>query len=185
MIRRLLFGAGVAAAVLGLVLIAVPGVAGGVAITELLVYGLGVLALLLAVGALYRRRNTAIAQAETGTPERPTPLPRPGSGVDTRLHNLVRLQSRARLANERTDLDERLEELAIRVIARREDCTRDDARTLLDRGEWTDDRYAAAYFADDIDVPFRDRVRASLGGSVTAQTARHAIEALAETAPSL
>jgi len=183
MIRRLLFGAGVAAAVLGLVLIAVPGIASGVAITELLVYGLGALALLLAAGALFRRRNTAIVQAETATPERPTPLPRPGSDVDTRLRNLYRLQSRSRLASERKSLDDRLEELAIRVVARREDCPRETARQLLERGEWTEDRYAAAYFADDIDVPFRDRVRASLGGSVTGQSARHVIEELADAAP--
>lgn len=183
MIRRLLFGAGVAAAILGLALIAVPGLTGGVQITRLLVYALGGLALLLAVGAMLRRRSAEYHHVETGDPEVPTPLPRPGSDVDTRLQNLFRVQSQSRLAAERQNLDERLEELAVRIIARREDCSRSSARDHLENGDWTDNAFAAAYFTDDIDLPFSARVRASLRGSVTGECARHAIEELAGRPP--
>lgn len=183
MIRRLMFGAGVVAAVLGLALIAAPGLTGGASISELLVYGLGALALLLAVGAMLRRRSAEYTHAETGAPEEPTPLPRPGSDVDTRLQNLFRLQSQSRLASERQSLDDRLEELAVRIIARREECSRSTARQLLERGDWTDNRFAAAYFAEDVSLPLSARVRASFRGSVTGECARHAIEELAGHAP--
>lgn len=183
MIRRLMFGAGVAAALLGLALIAAPGLTGGVSISRILVYGLGALALLLAVGAMLRRRSTEFSHAETGVPEEPTSLPRPGSDVDTRLRNLFRLQSQSRLANERQNLDDRLEELAIRIVARREECPRSTARELIERGDWTDNRFAAAYFAEDVTLPLGARVRASFRGSVTGECARHAIEELAGRTP--
>lgn len=184
MIRRLLLAAGVVAVVLGLALVAVPGLAGGVAVSRVLVYVIGVIALLVALARIQRRRKSERTQTTTPEPETPTGLPRPGSDVDTRIRNLRRLTGSGRVESERQELDARLEELAVRVVARREDLTREEARSRLVDGSWTDDPLAAAYFSEDVELSRRQRFRLSVGtGSPTGAYAVRAIEALAGRAP--
>lgn len=184
MIRRLLLAAGVVAVVLGLALVAVPGLAGGVAVSRILVYVIGVIALLVALARIQRRRKSERTQTTTPEPETPTGLPRPGSDVDTRIRNLRRLTGGGRVESERQELDARLEELAVRVVARREDLTREEARSRLVDGSWTDDPLAAAYFSEDVELTRRQRFRLSVGtGSAAGVYAARAIEALAGRAP--
>lgn len=182
MIRRLLFAAGVLAGLLGLALVLVPGIATGVSVSDVLVYALGGLALLLALGRIQRRRKAERREFQTPEPETPVELPAPGDDVDQRLRNLRDLRQRGRFPTERQDLDERLEEVAIRVIARRDDITRAAAERQLQEGSWTDDRLAAAYFAENVELPVGERLRIGIRtGSPTGIYARHAIEALARS----
>lgn len=184
MIRRLFLAAGVAAGLLGLLLVAAPGIAGDLAVSRILVYLLGLVALILAVLRIQRRRNAERRQTETPEPETPVSLPRPGGDVDVRIRNLKRVVGRGQVKSERQDLDTRLEELAIRVIARRDDVSRDTARSRLHDGSWTDDPLAAAYFAEGVTVPIEDRVRLSVGtGSPSGVYAARAIEELAGRKP--
>lgn len=184
MIRRVLLAAGVAAGLLGLVLVAAPGIAGDLAVSRILVYLLGLLAIVLAVVRIRHRRNAERRETETPEPETPVSLPRPGGDVDIRIQNLQRLVGRGQVKSERQDLDARLEELAIRVIARRDDVSRETARSRLHDGSWTEDPLAAAYFAEGMSVPFGDRVRLGFGaGSATGVYAARAIEELADRKP--
>lgn len=184
MIRRILFVAGVTAGVLGLVLVVAPGLVGGLGVSDILVYLLGIIALLLAIGRVQHRRKAERRETPTGDPETPIGLPSPGDDVNERIRNLSRLTQRSRIQTERQDLDARLEELAVRVLARREDITRDEARDRLTEGTWTDNRKAAAYFSEAVDVPLSEQVRLSIQtGSPTGVYAIHAIEALAGHAP--
>lgn len=181
MIRRLLFAAGILAGIFGLVLVFAPGMAAGVGVSDILVYLLGALALLLALGRIRRRRNAERREARLPDPESPVGLPAPGADVDERLRNLRRLTQHSRIQSERQDLDTRLEELAKRVIARREDISREAAENRLREGTWTDDRLAAAYFSESVEVPLGERLRLSIRtGSPTGVYASHAIEALAQ-----
>lgn len=182
MIRRLLFAAGVLAGLSGLALVIVPGIATGVGISDVLVYLLGTLALLLAVAGIQRRRHAQRREIQTPEPETPVGLPAPGDDVDERLRNLRRFSRRGRIKSERRDLDERLEELAIRIIARRDDISRGAAERRLRDGSWTDDRLAAAFFSDDVELPVGKRLRLSLRtGSPASVYATHAIEVLADS----
>jgi hypothetical protein len=181
MIRRILFITGVAAGILGLVLVVAPGLVGGVGVSDILVYLLGVIAVLLAIGRIQHRRKAERRETPTSDPETPVGLPSPGDDVNERIRNLRRLTQRGRIQTERQDLDTRLEELAVRVLARSEDITREDAQRLLNEGTWTEDRKAAAYFSEAVTVPVPERLRLSIQtGSATGVYAIHAIEALAE-----
>jgi hypothetical protein len=184
MIRRVLFAAGVLAGLLGLVLVAAPGVAQGVAVSDILVYLLGVLALLLAVGRVQKRRKATRRETTLPEPEIPTGLPSPGEDIDDRIRNLRRLTQSGRIQTERQDLDARLEELAVRVIARREDIPRQEASRQLTEGTWTEDRKAASYFSESVEIPLSERLRLSIqSGSPTGVYAARAIEELAQRRP--
>lgn len=178
-IRRVLILAGIVAGVGGLLLVAYPPLAASLSMSQVLVYGLGGLCLLLVLSAVQRRRSAETQQAETGKPEFTTPLPKPGSNVD-RVLRVVGLDREGEVDTK--SLRDRLRELAVRVVSRRREVTREGAEELLESGEWTSDPYAAAYFADDYDLTLRQRLYARHGGegSRTATLVHHTIDALAD-----
>lgn len=57
------------------------------------------------------------------------------------------------------DARETLRSLAADVIARTDDCSRDEAAERVRRGEWTDDPVVAAYLAQSRKAPFRWRLK--------------------------
>lgn len=88
----------------------------------------------------------------------------PGDEFEPALAELVGRRGRAARPTDHRDLIEsRLREDAIRTVARVDDCDFETARKHVDDGDWTDDRYAAAFVAEDVAGPrwwqlLRDRV---------------------------
>ena len=141
---RVLIGAGGLFLVAGLVLVASPDLGG------VFPFGTGAIVVIGAIGVvlgLFNARGRLQAEqheTETPDPERPAAVPTPGEDVDRMLYEMRAL--RQGRAENREQLEGRLEGLAIEVIRNREDCTVTEAREILERGDWNDDEEAAAFF---------------------------------------
>lgn len=177
--RSVLAAAGVAAALSGVVFALAPGLtpfsAGRAAVVALAVVGL-----LLAGTSVQRRRH---ADRETASPPSPADrrqFGRPGTEVDGLIDRGFS-GTDANAVRDRERLRERLYPIAVGVVMRRENVSRDRAQRLLETGEWTDDRFAARYFAGpSVAIPLPVRVRYRVRGrSLRAVYARRAIDALA------
>lgn len=155
--QRAAIGAGVLALALGLLAAFYPPVAAWFVVDDLFVLLIGVLALLLGVTAVQRRRRTEFTAGEPTTPETKLELPVPGDDADDEID---RLRGRHRwTVRQRNETRERIAEAAVGVIRRRERCSREEAIEQLERGEWTDDRIAASFLGD-VRPPVRIRLRA-------------------------
>lgn len=181
-VRRALLAFGVGTGLAGLALAVFPAMAAGVGADRLFVLFVGVVAGAQAVFDLRARGRTRFRQAETGDPEAAFAPPRPGADVDAALS--VTERGFDRYSQERRDeVRDRVRAAAIDVLSRRGDCSREEARAMLDTGAWTDDPYAAAFFGADVDadLPLSVRVRDALSPeSRFTRRARHAIAELAE-----
>ncbi len=144
-LRTALVALGVATLGLGLGLALVPSLAPSLPAEPLVLVPAAVLAL-LALGAVQRRRKTEREQADLGEPERRRTFPHPGETTDRELA-LDRTGKETRAAPHGVSLRERVRPVAIDVLTRTRNCSVEDAEALLESGEWTDDRYAAAFFS--------------------------------------
>jgi hypothetical protein len=137
--------------------------------------------LALAVVTVYVRRSAEFERASVPEPEERTAFDRPGVELD-------RLVTRAFSATDvnamqaRDHLRERLHPIAVGVVMRRENVSEERAEALIEEGSWTDDQFAARYFAGTpVDVELSTRLRWTLRGeSLRAVCARHAVDALTE-----
>lgn len=78
----------------------------------------------------------------------------PGDEFETALAELVGRRGRAVRPTEHRELIERrLREDAVRTLTRVDDCDHAAARERVASGAWTDDRYAAAFVAEDVSGP--------------------------------
>jgi hypothetical protein len=156
---RLFLALAAATAVAGLLVAVRPSLAGGLSPTYVVVTAVGVLGLVQAVGVGYSRlRGQRLAATPTRV-ERPRSFPTPGGEFDRGLGGLPRLTTRE-ADRERAVVRERLRETALAVLTRYEGYDRAAAERALDRGTWTDDPEAAAFFAPDTaEEAFTDRIR--------------------------
>lgn len=115
-------------AALAIAMAAMPGVAPSTEVGVLLL--VGVLILLGAYERYIRAKNAERETAEVPAVEETSDIQTPGDRFERRWD------------------DYRFESMAVAVVAKREGCSVDQAQSLLDRGVWTDDPYAAAYFGD-------------------------------------
>ncbi len=183
-LRRLLLALGVGTAVAGLVLAAFPALAVGVGAHSVFILFVGAFAGMEALLDVQARRRAKPTQAATDDPEEGLVPLRAGVEIDDALsvaeHGLDR-STRGR----RDALRNRVRAAAVEVLTRREDCTPEEAAAMLDRGTWTDDPYAAAFFGAEADenlswrVRVRDAVRPE---SRFGRRASHAIAAITERA---
>jgi len=179
-LQRALFALGTVAVVGGLFVTAVPGAApfdpGDVA-----VYALAILGTALVVASLQSRRFADFEQATTPDPEERHAFTRPGADLD---RYMIRAYSGSDVdaIRSREHLFDRLYPIAVGVVMRRHNVSRDRAETMLETGEWTDDRYAARYFAGpSVEIPLSERLQhRARGESWRAACATNAIEELAE-----
>jgi hypothetical protein len=181
-VRRALLAFGVGTGLAGLALAVFPGLAAGMGADRLFVLFVGVVAGVQAVLDLRARGRTRLRQAETGDPEAVFAPPRPGADVDAALSATGRGRDRYSRGH-REEVRDRVWAAAVEALSRREDCSRDEAEVLLDRGAWTDDPYAAAFFGAsvDADLPLGVRLRDALSPETRfSRRARHAIDELAE-----
>lgn len=166
-VRDVLTSIGIALAVLGLLLIAVPGAAGALPLPRLTVVVLGIAALVEAVRSLRTRRRTSIESAELPEPEAAFEAARPGDAFDERVTSLGRRPSRTWAGREHERLRRRLRASAVEATAHRWRLSTEEARERVETGRWTDDPVAATYLGGpEVPAPpWRVRVRAALVGS--------------------
>ncbi|AGN01933.1 hypothetical protein L593_09940 [Salinarchaeum sp. Harcht-Bsk1] len=130
------------------------------------------------LGAVRRARERPAATSLADTRDR-TAVDAPGDAFDRTLASIS-----ARVdEEERAPVRDRLAATAVQVVADAEDCSRETARRRIDRGTWTDDRAAVAFFADSVEhaPSLRERVRRVLAGEPTfAVRARRVIDELAD-----
>lgn len=156
---RLFLAVGAAAAAAGLLVVLRPSLAGGLAPTYVVVTAVGVLGLVQGVGVAYGRLRGERLAADLSAVERPRAFPTPGEAFDAGLRDLPRAASRE-ADRERAVVRERLRTAAVAVLTRYEGYDREGAERALDRGTWTDDPRAAAFFAPETaDTALTARIR--------------------------
>lgn len=181
--RTLLLGT--LAALGGLAVVFVPGLGAGLPLTYGTVLLVGGIALAAGLGLVRRRMATGRETADLPAVEGLADHPVPGDEFDADLAAISPRRNRENDAA-RAEIRGRLEAAALAVLAR-EGHPREVGRDMLDSGEWTDDRLAAAFFAveavDAGDESFGERLRSSVGGSYSFDAqAKRAAYAIAERA---
>ncbi|MFC6797224.1 MULTISPECIES: hypothetical protein [unclassified Haladaptatus] len=178
--RSLFILLGAVTASLGILAAFVPGLIDFSNPTYIIVTVLGVVALVQAVSAATDRLKSTEEAATTRVVERRDPVPIPGTAFDEGFGDLGAM-GRMRGARRRDEVRDRLEHATVAVLTRYGGLTEEQARAQMKAGTWTDDVYAAAFFATDVDDG------GFLGGffstSITSEStfqrrARHVIDAL-------
>lgn len=127
-------------------------------------------------------RDGAMNEADLRDPEYPIDLPPAGDEFDRVVTSRVALLPFVGDAD-RDAIRNRLRRVAVDTVQRRRDCRPAEARRLVDRGEWTDDRHAASFLADGDRLQFGLAARAYLTGRVPFQVgARRTARAVVATA---
>lgn len=179
--RRLALWAGLVALTLALLALVAPGLV-GLRFGDVLVGGVGVLALLLSVRAVRSRLDGERAETETPDPERPVATPAPGEAFEDALAGFVDGRGGA---YPRTRLRDGLRAAAVAVLARYGAYTEAAAEAAVAAGSWTDDDRAAAFLREGEapTPPLRVRLGRHLRRESTLQTGiRHAVDAVAGAA---
>ncbi len=154
----------------GLAVAVAPGLATLFPLQEIFVKFVALLAFVQGLRVIQRRRKTETKAAETGDPETNVTLPTPGEEFDE-LIRTVHTGHRRRLIRSRKQLRERLESSLTAAIVRRNGCSDDEARTVIETGQWTDDPEAAAFLGGP-SAPrrsWREWLRQSFGSETTFQ----------------
>lgn len=173
-LRWLLGALGVAAFAVAVGVVASPSMADAVPLDGLvetlgndyfLVATFGALALALTLVVLAIRAVHGLDQATPPDPEDVQTAPRLGEAFDDLVESGFGLRARL-VGDEAERARDRVRSTAVTAHMRAANCSRSAAERAVDRGEWTDDRAAAAFLAGD-DGPspgLSDRVRAALRG---------------------
>lgn len=181
--RQFGFALGIVLVIGGLAVVFVPELAGGTGTNSTFLTLVGLVALLAGGLAVYARLTADDARSEMPTPERRRTHPTPGDEFDRQLASLTP-RGRRQGASERRAVRDRLDEVAVSVLVRDGDSEAVARERLLD-GTWTDDPYAAAFFAEESasSVPLEDRFRAAFSAEPNTQRrVRRAVDALARIA---
>jgi hypothetical protein len=182
-VRWVAIAVGVALVCWGLAVAVAPALAGGISLTPELLGVVAVVALVGGAGTIRARLGTDEADLDLPTPESTRAQPTPGAEFDD---DIAALEPGGRMqgTRERRAVRDRLDELAVAVLVREGD-SEHVARERLAEGTWTDDPYAAAFFAEAraSDVPLEERLRAAFSPEPSSRRrARHAADALARIA---
>lgn len=154
----------------------------------LLFLALAVLALILAFTLGMTALLSGDRAASMPTVEGFTSTETPGDEFELAMADLAGRRGRAaRPESHRERIEERLRNDAIRTVARIEGCSSPTARERVDSGEWTDDRYAAAFVGDGVAGPrwwqrLRDRLLRVDGFERSARRTARAVADLAASA---
>lgn len=116
---------------------------------EVLIVMMGLVFGILLLDSVQLRRNAEIEHTELPEVEDRGSFPKPGA--EANLEMGVDLQGPPpRSRSGRNTLKPRIREMAIDVLVRQANCTPSEAEELLDSGGWTDDPWAAGYFAGNL-----------------------------------
>lgn len=146
-LRTLLAVFGVALALTGFTLVAVPGLASSITLDEAVLVFVGLLGVVQGIRVAVGRSRLSYEQVETPDPEATQDLPTPGDEFDELL---AEAGGDRRQIETRETVRERLERAAVETIVRTEGCTEAEARRQVESGEWTDDPYARAFFTGSV-----------------------------------
>lgn len=174
---RLTTALGVVLGLIGLAAIVVPELTTGLPTGDFVVQILGGLLALGGLREIQRRRRTTASYAATPDTEQAVELPTPGADFDDRL---ARFTGRTYRVSERERLRDKLAEVTSATLQRRLDYTEAEAEAAMREGTWTDDRYAAAAFANRaVAVSRIEQVRELVNpGSSFRRRARHVVDEL-------
>lgn len=162
MLRRLLLGLGLVLAGLGLAVTVEPSLARAIQFPPLPTVLIGGLAAVFALAGAIARRNTSFRD-ETDDEDRNDSLesrfepPRPGEDIDARLREGA---GELRSGTNTAQFSDRLREVTVQALTNARGLPPEAANRQLDDGTWTENRTAAAFFADDVDSPAADVVGA-------------------------
>ena len=144
LLNRVLIAVGALLFVVAVAMIAAPGLGGALPFGTPAVFVVGIIATVTGLGVVRRRLRGEIEETVTPNPERPAGNPMPGEDVDRMLYEMSTL--RQGVSENRDVLEQRLENLAVAVVRNREDCSVEEARRILQAGEWTSNEQAASFF---------------------------------------
>lgn len=129
-------------------------------------------------------RTGSVSEFKTAVNDRVTGVSTTGAGneIDAKLAALRDIAGTGAADSESTQLQyslrTKLQQTAITVVARSEDCPSDEARHLLESGKWSDDPRAATFFSD-ADPPWSIRIRDVASFTPTGvRRASHVVEEL-------
>ena len=145
----------------------------------------GVLGVLQGLRYANERRSRDRKTRRTGQPERRESATVPGVQLDDDIVRAANRQyhSRGRVGrNTQERVRGRVQAVVIRAVAREGNYTVEEAEALVESGEWTDDRAAAAFLSSETSYPLRDRLR---GGVFGRPTYLIGVEAAVEAAAAL
>ncbi|WP_158057986.1 DUF308 domain-containing protein [Halorussus halophilus] len=151
---------GIAAVAAGVLMVVNPGFASLIGTGYFAVTMVGLLALVQGLRIARARKETDVEGVETPDVETVETMPTPGGEFDEQVAALNSGPRRESI-RKRRQLRETLEAEALAAVARRENCSREEAEEMLRAGTWTDDPHAAAFLggADAPRPPIRDRLR--------------------------
>ncbi|MWG33224.1 DUF7269 family protein [Halomarina oriensis] len=129
----------------------------------LVVAGLGVVALGVLVVMLVARAASSVDEAAPPEPEYVERVPVLGAEFDDLVENGLGLRA-TYFSEEPERVRDELREQAIRTLIRKRALAREDARSLVESGRWTDDETASQFLAADGVAPRSARVRAAVRG---------------------
>jgi hypothetical protein len=157
---RVLVALGVAAVAAGFAVLVDRGLAGALDLSSAVVTAVGLLGILQGLRYASERRGRDRRTTDLGEPERRDPATVPGTDLDRRIARATLPGRRGRGA--KNTVRSRVRSLAVRAVARGRDLSRDRAEDLVEDGEWTDDRTAAAFLTRSISYPLRVQLRGGL-----------------------
>ncbi len=157
---RALVVLGVAAVAAGFAVLVDRGLAGALDLSSAIVTAIGILGVLQGVRYVSVRRGRERRTTDLGEPERRDPATVPGTDLDRRIARATLPGRRGRGA--KNTVRSRVRSLAVRAVARGRDLSRDRAETLVEDGEWTDDRTAAAFLTRSASYPIYVQLRGGL-----------------------
>jgi hypothetical protein len=129
----------------------------------LVVAGLGVVALVVLVVMLVARAASSVDEAAPPEPEYVERVPVLGAEFDQLVEDGLGLRA-TYFSEQPEEVREDLREQAIRTLIRKRALAREDARAMVESGQWTDDRTASRFLATDGVAPRSARVRAAIRG---------------------
>lgn len=171
---------GVAAVGAGVLMVVNPGFAGLIGTGYFAATMIGLLALVQGLRVARARKETDIEGLATPDVETVESMPTPGGEFDERVATLNSGPRRSSI-RKRRQLREALEAEALAAVARRENCSREEAEAILRAGTWTNDPHAAAFLggSEAPSPPLRDRLRlAASTQSVFQHQARRTADAV-------
>jgi len=181
MLRRLLLALGLVLAGVGFAVAVQPSLARVVRFPPLPTVVVAVLAGTFAFAAALARHHTEFRD-ETDDEERNEALesrfepPRPGEDIDARLREGA---GRFRGGTDNAQFSDRLRAVTVTALVDARGLSPEEAERQIDEGTWTDDRTAAAFFADDVDSPATDVVGAIVSADpVYERQAEHVVREL-------
>ncbi|GAA0514656.1 hypothetical protein SAMN04488066_103104 [Halorubrum aquaticum] len=163
---RPLAAVGVAAVAVGFLVAVDRGLASTLDLSFVVVTLIGVLSVLQGVRYASARRGQERRSTDLGEPERRERAAVPGADFDAAVSRAASVRRR-RGRTARDDVRSRVRTAAVRAVARERNCSRERAAELVDEGDWTDDRTAAAFCSRSIAYPIRDQILGGLPGRST------------------